>query len=217
MTITPALENYIRVLYDLQTSEKMPRVKHVAKILKVKVPTVVESLKKLRDVGILEHEKHEYIRLTPKGIALAEKILKNNRVVYEFATRLLELSSSEAQDLACKLEHINSTRFFTALSAMMDLLNENSELRERFHMHIKEHEEVFGLTLASIEPEKVVKVKKLRGTESLKKRLMSMGIIPGVEVLVERIAPFGDPIEVRVKGYRLSLRREEARSILVEG
>jgi len=47
--------------------------------------------------------------------------------------------------------------------------------------------------------------------------LMSMGIIPGVEVLVERVAPFGDPIEVEVKGYRLSLRREEARSILVEG
>jgi Fe2+ transport system protein FeoA len=75
---------------------------------------------------------------------------------------------------------------------------------------------VFGLTLASVEPGKTVRIKKLKGTESFKKRLMSMGIMPGVEVLVERIAPLGDPIEVKAKGYRLSLRREEARNILVE-
>lgn len=216
MTITPALENYVRVLYDLQTSEKMPRVKHVAKMLKVKVPTVVESLKKLENAGILEHEKYGYIRLTPKGIALAERIHKNNRIVYDFATRFLEFSSDEAQDLACKLEHINHPRFFTALSVIMDFLNENSELKKRFSMLLKDHEEVFGLTLASIEPGKTVKIKKLKGTESFNKRLMSMGIIPGVEVVVERIAPLGDPIEVKVKGYRLSLRREEARNILVE-
>lgn len=216
MVITPALENYIRVLYDLQTSEKLPRVKHVAKILKVKVPTVVESLKKLENAGILEHEKYGYIRLTPKGIALAERIHKNNRIVYEFATRFLELSSDEAQDLACKLEHISNIRFFTALSVIMDFLNENPELKKRFYIHIKDHQEVFGLTLASVEPGKIVRIKKLKGTESFKKRLMSMGIMPGVEVLVERIAPLGDPIEVKVKGYRLSLRREEARNILVE-
>ena len=216
MVITPALENYIRVLYDLQASEKMPRVKHIAKILNVKVPTVVESIKKLENIGVLEHEKYGYIRLTPKGIALAEKIHKNNRIVYEFATRLLELPSNEAQDLACKLEHINNPRLFAAFSVMMSFFKEDQKLKERFLSHLKNNEEVFALTLASIEPGKTVKIKKLKGSRTFQRRLMSMGVMPGVEVHIERIAPLGDPIEVKVKGYRLSLRREEAKDILVE-
>jgi len=70
--------------------------------------------------------------------------------------------------------------------------------------------------LASIEPGKTVKIKKLKGSRTFQRRLMSMGVMPGVEVHIERIAPLGDPIEVKVKGYRLSLRREEAKDILVE-
>ena len=50
----------------------------------------------------------------------------------------------------------------------------------------------------------------------LKRRLMDMGLVPGEEILVQKIAPLGDPIEVRVKRYSLSLRRKEAEAIAVE-
>ena len=59
-------------------------------------------------------------------------------------------------------------------------------------------------------------VKRLSGEGALKRRIMDMGVTNGVEVLVRRVAPLGDPIEVTVRGYELSLRKDEAASIIVE-
>ena len=59
-------------------------------------------------------------------------------------------------------------------------------------------------------------VKRLSGEGALKRRIMDMGVTKGVEIFVRRVAPLGDPIEVTVRGYELSLRKAEAESILVE-
>ena len=61
-----------------------------------------------------------------------------------------------------------------------------------------------------------VKVKKLHGEGPVRRRIMDMGITKGVTVFVRRVAPFGDPVEVTVRGYELSLRREDAQMIEVE-
>ncbi|MGM9569732.1 MAG: ferrous iron transport protein A [Phascolarctobacterium sp.] len=59
-------------------------------------------------------------------------------------------------------------------------------------------------------------VKRLSGEGALKRRIMDMGVTKGVEVFVRKVAPLGDPIEVTVRGYELSLRKAEAENILVE-
>lgn len=61
-----------------------------------------------------------------------------------------------------------------------------------------------------------VKVKDILGS-GIKRRLMDMGLVPGLEISVEGKAPMGDPIEILVRGYRLTLRKSEAESILVVG
>ena len=59
-------------------------------------------------------------------------------------------------------------------------------------------------------------IAKVEGEIPLKRRILEMGAVPGTEVVVERVAPFGDPIDIKLKGYHLSLRKEEAEKILVE-
>lgn len=59
-------------------------------------------------------------------------------------------------------------------------------------------------------------VKKLHGEGAVKRRIMDMGITKGVEVSVRKVAPLGDPIEVTVRGYELSLRKADAEMIEVE-
>lgn len=59
-----------------------------------------------------------------------------------------------------------------------------------------------------------VKVRGILGS-NVKRRLMDMGIVPGLEISVEGRAPLGDPIEVLVRGYKLTLRKNEAESVLV--
>ena len=61
-----------------------------------------------------------------------------------------------------------------------------------------------------------VKVKKIHGEGAIKRRIMDMGITKGVNVLVRKVAPLGDPIEVNVRGYELSIRKEDARKIEIE-
>lgn len=71
-------------------------------------------------------------------------------------------------------------------------------------------------TLKEAKIGQTVKVVKLHGEGATKKRIMDMGITRGVEIHVRKVAPLGDPIEVTVRGYELSLRKEDATMIEIE-
>ena len=60
------------------------------------------------------------------------------------------------------------------------------------------------------------RVMEIRGSGSIRRRLMDMGVVKGSEVEVVRVAPLGDPIDVKIKGYHLSLRKADAADIYVE-
>lgn len=72
------------------------------------------------------------------------------------------------------------------------------------------------MTLREAKIGTTVKVKKLNGEGPVKRRIMDMGITKGVEVYVRKVAPLGDPVEVTVRGYELSLRKADAEMIEVE-
>lgn len=72
------------------------------------------------------------------------------------------------------------------------------------------------MTLKEIACGKTVKVIKLTGDGAVKRRIMDMGITKGVEIFVRKVAPLGDPVEITVRGYELSLRKSDAQMILVE-
>ncbi|MCO7126817.1 ferrous iron transport protein A [Sporolactobacillus shoreicorticis] len=68
-------------------------------------------------------------------------------------------------------------------------------------------------TLKEIQPGATVSVAKIHGGGALKRRIMDMGITKGTELFVRKIAPLGDPIEIQVRGYELSIRKVEAENI----
>ena len=71
-------------------------------------------------------------------------------------------------------------------------------------------------TLRDVKVGETVKVVKLHGEGAIKRRIMDMGITRGVEIYVRKVAPLGDPVEVTVRGYELSLRKADAEMIEVE-
>lgn len=71
-------------------------------------------------------------------------------------------------------------------------------------------------TLKQATVEETVKVVKLHGEGAIKRRIMDMGLTKGVEVYVRKVAPLGDPVEVTVRGYELSLRKADAEMVEVE-
>ncbi len=72
------------------------------------------------------------------------------------------------------------------------------------------------MNLAMLKPGETGKVTKIGAIGPLKRRLMDMGVLVGEAIKVEKVAPLGDPIEITVKNYNLSLRKKEAEGISVE-
>ncbi len=72
------------------------------------------------------------------------------------------------------------------------------------------------MTLKDVKIGDTAKVIKLNGEGPVKRRIMDMGLTKGVEVYVRKVAPLGDPIEITVRGYELSIRKADAEMVLVE-
>ena len=71
-------------------------------------------------------------------------------------------------------------------------------------------------TLRNVKIGETVKVVRLHGEGAVKRRIMDMGVTKGVEVYVRKVAPLGDPMEVTVRGYELSIRKADAEMIEIE-
>ncbi len=71
-------------------------------------------------------------------------------------------------------------------------------------------------TLRDVQVNETAVIKRLHGEGPIKRRIMDMGLTKGVEVMVRKVAPLGDPIELNVRGYELSIRKDEAEMIEVE-
>ncbi len=72
------------------------------------------------------------------------------------------------------------------------------------------------MTLKEVKTGQTVTVEKLLGEGAIKRRIMDMGITKGVEIFVRKVAPLGDPVEITVRGYELSLRKADAELIQVK-
>ena len=72
------------------------------------------------------------------------------------------------------------------------------------------------MTLREVKPGNTVTVEKLLGEGATKRRIMDMGITRGVEIFVRKVAPLGDPVEVTLRGYELSIRKADAEFIQVK-
>lgn len=71
-------------------------------------------------------------------------------------------------------------------------------------------------TLKDLSPGERGIIKALRGSGPVRRRIMDMGLVPGTQLVMERYAPMGDPVEVKNQGFHLSLRKEEADTIIME-
>lgn len=72
------------------------------------------------------------------------------------------------------------------------------------------------ITLKDVKPGETVVVIDILGKSNIRKRLIDMGITPGVKIFIRKIAPLGDPIEINLRGYELTLRKEIAKNILIK-
>lgn len=105
MDISKREEEYLEAMYRLYRRKGIIRVKDIARLLKVRPPSVVDALKKLAEKGFVEYEKYDRIMLTEAGEKIAEETFQKHLLLTEFFTNILGIPLEIAEEDACQFEH----------------------------------------------------------------------------------------------------------------
>ena len=120
--ITPAMEDYLEAIFNLDKEKRVVRVRDIAKRLGVRMPTVTSMLKTLSKRKLVEYEKYEYLELTDKGQAVGKEIHRRHCVLRSFLTDILHIDAAIADKEACMMEHAVSTPTLDRLVAFMEFV-----------------------------------------------------------------------------------------------
>ena len=236
--LTRSLEDYLETIYEQVGTHKVARVKDIARARGVKAGSVSPAMRRLADLGLIRYLQREYIDLTPEGEEAARRVYSKHQILTRFLHEILEMPAEIAERDACAMEHSLSAEGMDHLTRFFEFLNVCSEGRqfmESFHTCPQVHDgeelctrhtaaEREGLGVAGRSSIKNVselkagqsgKVTQISGRGAIRQRLLDMGILPNVKIEVERLAPTGDPIWIKLQGFQLSLRRNEAKMISV--
>ncbi|MEI6499828.1 MAG: metal-dependent transcriptional regulator [Armatimonadota bacterium] len=231
-SLSANMQDYLEAILELETARQVARVRDIAARLKVHVSSVSNALRVLKTRELVEHESYGYVTLTPLGRNLAQQVQQRHEAIVDFLERILGMPGEQAEAEACRLEHSLGQDGLQRLKALNEFMRAHPGVEEdwRGHLHEQFAEEDICIpdelaeqgpagsaetTLDLVPPGTTVQITRVCGTGSIRRRLLDMGLRPGAEIMVERLAPLGDPIEVRVMDYHLSLRKSEAASLRV--
>ena len=235
--LTPALEDYLETIYEIVRERKVARVKDIAAARDVKAGSVSPAMRRLADLGLIRYHQREYIDLTEEGEVAARRVMSRHRILRRFILEVLRMEEDAADREACSIEHNLSNDAMDRLVRLFEFMQACPEGKvsfvDRFHAcpivdasqpdcgHQCQLSGGGGGTTAQrtslfdLGPGKPAHVLRVDADGAVRQRLLDMGLIPGAKIEVERTAPGGDPVWVRLLGSQLALRRKEAEAILV--
>ncbi|MFP4353785.1 MAG: DtxR family transcriptional regulator [Phycisphaerae bacterium] len=244
--LSASLEDYIEAIYRIVQDKSAARAKDISERLAVSRSSVTGALHALADRGLINYAPYDVITLTETGQAVAEDVVRRHEVLRDFFVKVLAIDPAEADGAACKMEHaIPETileRFLEFVEFVERCPHGLSDWIQDFGYSCHQHsgsgtcsrcetphpipertntmdetaETQTRWTLAQLKPGEKATIVKIAGSGGVRRRLLDMGATAGTVVEIERKAPLGDPIQVKIKGYHLTLRKEEAERITVE-
>ena len=113
------MENYLETIYLLEKEHGHAHIKDIAGSIKIKMPSVTQALKKLKEEKLLEWEHYGTASLTKKGSLLAEQIFSRHKTISDFLCLVLGVDEGSAEEDACKIEHIISPNTFKKMQIFM--------------------------------------------------------------------------------------------------
>jgi DtxR family Mn-dependent transcriptional regulator len=241
--LSASMENYLETIYVLIREYTVARSRDIAERLKVQRSSVTGALQALKERGLVNYEPYGYVTLTETGSAVASKVLRRHEALRDFFINVLSIEREEADEAACRMEHGISKNIVNRLLDFAEFVETcpraGAKWVHGFGYHCSVHEpgacescitlclrdvknqnregsaESMTMVLSDLKPGEKGQIERVGGAGAIKRRIRDMGVTTGSLVEVVRVAPMGDPLDVKVKGYHLSLRREEAADIQI--
>ncbi|OPY79168.1 MAG: Transcriptional regulator MntR [Syntrophorhabdus sp. PtaU1.Bin058] len=245
-TLTASLEDYLEAIFHIIAEKHAVKPRDIAKRLKVSYASVTGALRALAEKRMIHYTPYDLITLTETGETAAKDVVRRHEVLKDFFVEVLAVPDADADTAACLMEHSipkaiverfiefvefvetcprGGDKWIKGFSYQCDHGGKQescetcvascvAEVRKRTKKG--DEKAVVSYKLKNMKPGQKCRILKVRGRGETNKRILEMGMTPGSVVELERIAPLGDPIDVKVKGYHLSLRKDEAEGIDVE-
>lgn len=244
--LTSSMEDYLEAIFQIIADKQAVKPRDIARRLKVSAASVTGALRALADKELINYAPYDVISLTASGKAAARDVIRRHEVLRDFFVKVLAVDYAEADQAACQMEHSITValldRFIQFAEFVETCPRGGSELIAGFgyrcdyksdleycercilttlkEVHRRQHQgetkNMAKLKLKDLKPGQKGKVLRILSHGETGKRITEMGVTRGSIVEVERVAPLGDPIDIKIKGYHLSLRKEEADGIEVE-
>lgn len=244
--LTASLEDYLEAIFHIIAEKEAVRPKEIAKRLKVSNSSVTGALRSLADKELINYAPYDVISLTATGKTAAKDVVRRHEVLRDFFVKVLAVEEQAADEAACRMEHSipkvilerfiqfaefvevcprGGAKWIAGFGYHCDQGDTQENCEKCISVTLEEvrqrkqqggRKEMRTAKLRDLKPGQKGKVLKINSRGETNKRIVEMGITPGAVVEVERVAPLGDPIDIKVKGYHLSLRKEEAGGIEIE-
>ncbi|MEO7804778.1 MAG: metal-dependent transcriptional regulator [Actinomycetota bacterium] len=211
METSGSVQDYLKAIYSLGEGATTSAI---ANRLNVSSASVTAMFKRLATRGYLRHRKYQGVELTDSGNQLALEIIRHHRLIEMYLHKTLGIPWDEVHDEAEVLEHVLSERLEDRIA---DLLGHPTHDPHGDPIPPKNgaHKEVAHLTLGQF-PAGPARVERVSDRDPEALRYMGeLGLKPGTAITIEKQAPFGGPVWVKIRGQRHAVGRELADSIWV--
>jgi DtxR family Mn-dependent transcriptional regulator len=122
--LTESVEMYLKAIYQVVREKQAARAKDIAIRLNVNSSSVTAALKHLSGRGFINYEPYDIITLTPEGMRVAREIVERGEAIRKFLIGVLEIDPEEAEESACRMEHVVTTQVWKRLEALTRLLED---------------------------------------------------------------------------------------------
>ncbi len=240
------MEDYLEAIYHIVSEKMAARAKDIAVRMAVNSASVTGALRLLAEKGHINYAPYDVITLTPRGEILARDIVRRHEILKDFFTKVLDVEEREAEETACKMEHAVSPTIIDRLVRFVEFIQicprggeewiggfrqfcekdnalsgcENAitrcldDLKKRQRQFQQARRET--ITLESLESGQVARLIRVKGKGTIVDKLKELDITPGSIIELEEVEASDDRINIKVRGYHLSLRKDDFSKIELE-
>lgn len=224
--ISESLEDYLKIIFQLERERRVARVKDIAARKGVRMASVTGALRRMSKEGLVHYGAREFVELTDQGAELARKVLQRNDFLRRFLTTALGLDKETAERDACAIEHHLSSETLARLAAfyqyletyglsrnLLQFLDDGASVPCEDCPKVDHSADAVQIQLSKLEPGTMGQVSWLDGDASHRLDLVEKGILPRVHLAME--AHHNGTVRVRIKGSLVNLTEEQASAVRV--
>ncbi len=240
------MEDYLEAIYHISSEKQAARAKDIAERMQVNKSSVTGALRSLSQKGYVNYAPYDIITLTAEGQTVAKDVVRRHETLKEFFVKILLVDEKEAEDASCKIEHAISDKILDRIINFVEFMEicprGGREWLKGFRRHCENGDTTLKCTnyiatcledlkkrevqmrngseaavaLNEMDPGQRGKIIKISGSSAVNRQLSDMGVSPGSIIEVESLETADGNVNVKVRGYHLSLSRDDAGKITVE-